>query len=356
MSIEELDQHFLQRTLELATIRRGFCAPNPAVGAVIVANQKIIAEGYHEGPGHAHAEMIAIAKLAQLPSQATLYVSLEPCCHWGRTPPCTEAIIAAGIKRVVYGFTDPNPLVAGKGAALLAKAGIQTEYRPSTAIEAFYASYLYWQQTKKPYITAKLALTLDGKIAGPNGRPFPITGKILQAYTHRSRQKSDAILTTAKTIQSDDPQLNVRLANEVIAKDIYIIDSKLQLPMQAQILKTAKSLTLFHSSQNAAQIAKLEALGVRCVLVSQNATGLNLPEIIQFIGQAGVHDLWVEAGGTCFSALFQKRLLNRAYLYIAPIWMGQGLAAFPEQFSFHLEEGRCHWYPMGEDVMCEINW
>ncbi len=361
------DVFFLSQALDLAKIRRGFCAPNPSVGAVIVQEGEIVATGYHMAAGQPHAEIDALQKLKQSLPESTVYSSLEPCCHWGKTPPCTDALIKAGVKRVVYGFQDPNPKVAGKGEAALVAAGIQCQHLPLPAIDDFYASYRHWQQTHKPFITAKIAMTLDGKIATKDSQPIQITGKELKEFTHRERKNSDAILTTIKTILYDDPELNARIQEDTIAKPLYILDSDLNFPPQAKVFKTATSLTIFHAkSASINRQQELSALGIRCVPLDEShpltseqvekgkPTYLNLNQAIEAIGKDGVHDLWVEAGGICFSALVKQNLVQRALIYIAPWTLGEGLPAFPADFDLRLR--RIHWQPYGNDVLCAINW
>ncbi len=350
VSTHHLDPIYLHQALKLAQIRRGFCSPNPSVGAVIVKNEKVIAEGYHLGPGSAHAEVDALEKLQNKAQGTTVYVTLEPCCHTGRTPPCTEALIQAGVKHVVYGFCDPNPIVSGKGEAALRAAGIACEHVVLPEIDHFYESYHHWHITKKPFITAKIAMSLDGKIAGKSGEHIQITGAKLQEFTHAKRKTSDAILTTAKTIIQDDPQLNVRHQNEIIAKPLYILDSQLSLPATASIFKTAKSITVFHASGTG------KLAGVRYVSVAKNQHGLNLTQIINHIGQDGIHDLWVEAGGQCFSAFMREQLLQRAFMYFAPCWLGEGLTAFTQDFSLNIDSCRLRWEQVGNDVLCDIRW
>jgi|SRR5579883_30111 len=344
---------FLREALKLATIRKGSCAPNPSVGAVIVREGKIIATGYHYAPGHAHAEVEALKKNPDT-QDATLYVTLEPCCHFGRTPPCTDAIIKANIKKVIYGFKDPNPLVAGKGEAALNKANIDCEFLPIPEITDFYKSYYYWTETQKPFITAKIAMTLDGKIADKNSGPISITGKELQELTHHCRKQSDAILTTVKTIICDNPQMNVRYANEIIAKPLFILDSRLDLPLNATVCNTAESITLFHSA-NASYERKKNLLdrGIHCVEVTENNNKLDLAEIITIIGQKNIHDLWIEAGGKCFSEFLSQKLLHRALIYIAPKFQGIGIAAFNETECC---PDQVRWQTFGNDILCEMSW
>jgi diaminohydroxyphosphoribosylaminopyrimidine deaminase/5-amino-6-(5-phosphoribosylamino)uracil reductase len=326
------DLNYLLQALALAQQPRGQCAPNPAVGAIITTETgEILAEGYHTGPGNPHAEIEALNKASQT-KNTTLYVTLEPCCHQGRTPPCTDAIIKAGIKRVVYGCQDPNPIVAGKGIQQLIQHNIICDFISLPQINAFYESYTHWTKTRTPFITAKIAITLDGKIAGKNGERIQITDQPLNEFTHCHRKSADAILTTAKTIINDDPQLNARYQNNIIAKNIYILDAELTIPATAKIFATAKSVTLFHSE--AASKNQSMPPSVCLLPVQKKSQGLDLQQIIQQIGADGVHDLWIEAGGKCFASFWQQQLLQRALIYLSPKWLGQGLAAFDTPIDF----------------------
>lgn len=351
-------QQHLLHALDLANIRRGFCAPNPAVGSIIV-NEKgeVISEGYHHGPGLPHAEVNAFnnAKINNL-ENCTLYVTLEPCCHFGRTPPCTDAIIRSGIKNVVYAFRDPNPIVSGKGEEVLHQAGISCAHLSLPEIDQFYQSYQYWHHTKKPYITAKIAMTLNGKIAGKNFSPIKITNDEVNQFTHQQRKKHDAILTTVKTILSDDPQLNARCDGEIFSKPIFVLDSQLKLPVNAKILSTAKNIIVFHAKDASPERQKtLETHNVKCIAIEQVAEGLCLPSIIEYIGQQGVHDLWIEAGGKCFSSFMEKNLLQHAFIYIAPKLIPEGIDAWNIQLTKTFSSQEIQWQQLGSDVIGEIN-
>jgi diaminohydroxyphosphoribosylaminopyrimidine deaminase/5-amino-6-(5-phosphoribosylamino)uracil reductase len=352
------DAALLLKALELAQIRRGFCAPNPAVGALVVRDEAILATGHHYGPGSSHAEVNALNKLPQgAAHEATVYVTLEPCCHFGRTPPCTDRLIEAGVKRVVYGFRDPNPIVAGNGHIALEKAGIQAEQIPLPEIDAFYQSYQYWHLTQKPFVKAKIALSLDGKIADKSGAPIAITGAELREYTHFCRKHSDAILTTAKTVIADDPQMNARVENEIISKDLYILDSALTLHPSAKVFTTAQSVTIFHAYDVPSVLKdRFIAMGVRCISVDKAAKGLVLEQVIAQIGKDGKHDIWIEAGGQCFSTFISAQLVQRAYIYVAPLWVGVGLAAFADNFNLEIAAKNVQWRQYGKDVLCEIHW
>lgn len=346
---------FLRQALELATIQRGFCSPNPSVGAIIVNDAgDILATGYHLGAGHAHAEVDALKKLNGKAKDATIYITLEPCCHFGRTPPCTDAIIQSGIKKVIYGYRDPNPIVSGKSAAILAAKNILCEHVAIPEITEFYNSYRHWHLTQKPFVTAKIALSLDGKIAQQNGDPTQITGPALKELTYQYRKKSDAILTTAKTINFDNPQLNVR-GDKTIAKPIYILDRELKISLDAKIFSTAKSVTLFHAKNvDKQKLDQFIQQNIRCVAVEEEQNKLNLTAVIEQIGKDGIHDLWIEAGGTCFAAFAKQKLLQKMLIYVAPRWFGVGQKAFDNDFSLDISQSTISWQQVGNDVVCEI--
>lgn len=306
---------FLNECLALAERGRGICAPNPAVGSVVVRDGLIVGRGWHRGPGLPHAEVEALKQVPiELSRGSTVYVTLEPCCHYGRTPPCTDLLIEREVAEVVFGYEDPNPIVKGKGRRALEAAGIRVRYERVSEIDAFYESYAYWTREKLPRVTAKLALSLDGKIAGKNGMPIQITGPALAERTHRYRRQHDAILTTARTVLRDNPRLNVRLAEEVLAKPLYVIDRRLEVPASARIFQHARSVTMFHSVESEAK---------KQVYIPSNAEGMEWDIILRTIGKAGIHDLWVEAGGACFSALIRKKKLHRALLYIGGRVLGE---------------------------------
>ncbi len=356
MSILNDNHRFMRRALHLAAERRGFCAPNPAVGAVAVKAGKIIGEGVHWAYGHPHAEVMALQSLGEEAVGATLYVTLEPCSHYGKTPPCTDLLIQRGVREVFFGMQDPNPRVSGGGAAVLQEAGISCQLSPDPEIEKFYQSYRYWLVRGLPWVTIKLAISLDGKIAGLRGAPVQITGPECQRYTHRKRLHSDAILTTAATIIADNPQLNIRLTDEVIAKPLYILDSRLRLPLTAQVFRTAKSLIVFHDAHAPAEkLTQLQAANVKCIAVSSDDRGLHLPEILSSIGADGCHDLWVEAGGRTFHSFLSANLAQCALIYVAPKILGsQGTPAFTHSEGWSSRPEQITWTQCGADVIASI--
>ncbi len=353
-----MDTHFLNQALQQAQRRKGFTAPNPAVGAVLVKEGQIIATGTHWLAGDAHAE---IAALAQLPSGAaagaTLYVTLEPCCHTGKTPPCVNAIINAGVKRVVFSETDPNPLVAGKGAALLGANDIVCQQLSVTEIEQFYGSYRYLLQSGMPWLCGKLAMTLDGKIAEKNGRALAITGKQAHVFTHQQRLKHEAILTSVKTILQDAPQFNVRLAEaDAIAKPLIVLDTHAELPLDASVWYTTSQLYIVHGeAAEPERLAQLKAKGAKLLAVAlNNANRLDLTLSLTALGKFGFHDLWLEAGGTLFKSFAKLGLLNEAYCYLAPWWAGLDAQAAFTSAHFFKDVVRRQWLPLGDDVALHL--
>ena len=325
------DLFFMQRAFACAQPYMGLTAPNPAVGAVVVKAGVIIGQGAHEAAGLAHAEVNALA-MCDDPAGATVYVTLEPCCHFGKTPPCTQAIIQSGIARVVYGYADPNPIVKGKGVQALQAANISCKYLALPEITQMYRGYQQYTVNHLPRVHVKLAVSEDGCIAKSQGKPASITGPLAAQYTHEQRQACHAVLTSIATIINDDPQLNVRLLNVPQAKPVYVLDSQLRMPLTARIFDTAAEVIVLHAeSADDAQRQALQSKGARCVAVADSAKGLDLPQVLQVIAADGVHDLWVEVGAQVFAALYQARLIDRLLLMVGSNRLG--LDALPAQVS-----------------------
>lgn len=307
---------FLKQALQLAKSRLGFTAPNPAVGAVVVKNGVVIGEGFHYGAGYPHAEVGALKELDGRAKGADLYVTLEPCCHFGRTPPCTQLIVSSGISRVFFGFKDPNPVVAGKGQDLLQASGIACEQMGLSEVNRFYIPYAFWVQNKKPLVTVKIAMTKDGCIAGENKMPITISGDDCNHLTHENRLIYDAVFTTAETIIRDDPSMNVRLDGMVYEKPLYILDTHCRLPINAKIFQTAKRITIFHGKDASPKALKrLSNLGVTCIAISSDGQVLDLVKLLSFIGEEGVHALWVEVGARCADSFVSKQLCQQVIVY-----------------------------------------
>jgi diaminohydroxyphosphoribosylaminopyrimidine deaminase / 5-amino-6-(5-phosphoribosylamino)uracil reductase len=351
--------HYLKSALALAEIRRGFCAPNPCVGAILVKDNKIIASGYHWASGSAHAEVETINKIEpSLVRGATLYVTLQPCCHTAKkTPPCTDLIIKSGIVKVIYGFRDPNPAVNDNADKILQQAGIECIQHPLSAIDSFYESYAFWWKHKKPFTTAKLAMSLDGKIAGENGKRVQLTGNIAQEFTHQQRKQTDAILTTAKTICFDNPLLNCRLNDEVYKKPLYILDTHLSITTSAKIFNSAEPITIFHDANLSKQHQqRLQQHDIRFIPIKSDKNDLNLVAVLEQIGLDGKIDLWIEAGGHSFQAFIKSGLLQHAFIYVAPVWLGENAqTAFtsPHPLKGAIPINTAH---LGRDTCFEFKW
>lgn len=355
-----MHKHFMIAALNQAYLGRGLCAPNPSVGAVIVHNNKIISAAWHQGVGRAHAEYAAIQQLLTcLPDSAqraatTLYVTLEPCNHWGRTPPCVTAIINAGIRQVVYGFRDPNPLVAiNNTPKLLFEQGIDVLHLPLPEIDAFYQSYGYWTQHKRPFVTAKIAHSLDGKIAGVNGTRWHLSNEQCGVFTHQQRLATDIILTSARTIINDNPSFNARLNGQITSKTIAIVDTKLTLPPDTALLSSAQHCHIYHD-----QAHKVSTPHPNCSYhaIPTNHGGLDLQALLQHLGQLGKHDVWVEAGGRLFSALHQQRLVQKTYLYLVPIILGENALPAYWEPNFFVHPHTISWQPQTNNMIACLDW
>ena len=349
-----MHEPYLLAALDQAKLGRGFCAPNPSVGAVAVHNGAIIARARHRGAGTPHAEQLLIDQLPEKLSGVTLYVTLEPCNHWGRTPPCVNAIIHYGIEKVVYAYRDPNPLIAANNTPkLLQEQGIEVKHIPLAEVDVFYESYRYWTRTNKPWITVKLAQTLDGKIAGVNGERVQLSNEACAQFTHQKRQHSDVILTTARTINQDDPQLNVRFNKEAIGKPIAILDRQGRLNPHATVFSTATNCHVYFDEKNQLPLRHPDC---SYHAIPASSAKLDLNRVIHHLGSLGYHDVWVEAGGRLFTELHRQGLVNRTYLYLVPSMLGDKATALythPERFN---QPHAVRWQPMDDNMIISLDW
>jgi diaminohydroxyphosphoribosylaminopyrimidine deaminase/5-amino-6-(5-phosphoribosylamino)uracil reductase len=349
-----MHQRFLLAALDQASLGRGLCAPNPSVGAVAVHEGKIIAQSWHRGAGTPHAEQLLLAQLPKNISEITLYVTLEPCNHWGKTPPCVDAIINYGIKRVVFAYRDPNPLVSNNNTPrLLSEKGIEVLHYPLAEIDAFYQSYRHWLLTQKPWVTMKIAHSLDGKIAGPNAERVQLSNALCAEFTHQLRLKSDIILTSARTVNQDNPLMNARVSGDLIPKTVAIIDSHGCLRKDAKILSTAKHCHIFYD-QTQAPPQKHPKCTYHPIQAIHGL--LDLEAIILHLGDLGYHDVFVEVGGTLFSGFHQAHLVNKTYLYIVPRVLGDSalsLYHYPDLFN---QAYKISWQAMGDNMIACIDW
>ncbi|WP_044914470.1 bifunctional diaminohydroxyphosphoribosylaminopyrimidine deaminase/5-amino-6-(5-phosphoribosylamino)uracil reductase RibD [Butyrivibrio sp. WCE2006] len=315
------DKSFMERALTLAKKGAGFVNPNPMVGAVIVKNGKIIGEGYHEQYGGLHAERNALKNCKESPKGATIYVTLEPCCHYGKTPPCTEAIIESGISRVVIGTLDVNPLVAGKGAKILADNGIRVEVgvleKECRRLNRVFNKYM---TTKLPYVVMKYAMTADGKIATTSGESKWITGDEARENVHRLRKNLSGIMVGVSTVIADDPSLNCRLDEPSKDPVRIICDSNLRTPFDSVVVKTANEgeTIIATSSEDDVKIAEYEKRGCRVLRVPQGKNGIDLNYLMKEIGKIGIDSVLLEGGGTVNFSALESRIVDEVHIHMAP--------------------------------------
>lgn len=315
------DFFYMNRAWELALQGWGRTSPNPMVGAVLVKSGKIIAEGYHHFCGGDHAEIDALKKLGGKALGATLYVTLEPCGHTGRTPPCTEAIIKAGIKKVVVGALDPNPFNHGKSLVFLKKHGIKIE-QGLLAEELTRLNEIFncWITTGLPFVTAKIAQTLDGKIAMMDGESQWITSSWARDYAHRLRFGFDAILVGINTVLKDNPQLRT-VPSKRIKK--IILDTHGKMPRDAKLLKSTRPEDVFVFTGKAS--AKNSQFQIIQAPLHQGK--IDLKWVLQFLGDREVSSVLIEGGGAVIGDALQKKLIDKMMIYTAPKIMGEGLSS-----------------------------
>ncbi|MEE0417801.1 MAG: bifunctional diaminohydroxyphosphoribosylaminopyrimidine deaminase/5-amino-6-(5-phosphoribosylamino)uracil reductase RibD [Clostridia bacterium] len=335
------EEQFMKRAIELAKQGAGWTAPNPLVGAVVVKNGRIIGEGYHRKYGELHAERNALAACTEDPAGATLYVTLEPCCHYGKTPPCTEIIIEKKIAKVVIGSRDPNPKVAGKGARILREHGIEVvEDYMREACDALNPVFFHYITTKTPYVVLKFAMTLDGKIATRTGASKWITGEAARNHVHQLRGRYAGILAGIGTVLADDPMLNCRIdgAHQPLR---IILDSHLRIPMGSRLVRSAKEYPLLivcnestrDREEGASRIQKLEEAGAKVWTLPEKNGHPDLNVLMQRLGEEKIDSVLIEGGGTVNEAALKAHIVHHVYAYIAPKIFGGEDAKTPVEGS-----------------------
>ncbi|MDD6700763.1 MAG: bifunctional diaminohydroxyphosphoribosylaminopyrimidine deaminase/5-amino-6-(5-phosphoribosylamino)uracil reductase RibD [Clostridia bacterium] len=335
------EEQFMKRAIELAKQGVGWTAPNPLVGAVVVKNGRVIGEGYHRKYGELHAERNALAACTEDPAGATLYVTLEPCCHYGKTPPCTEIIIEKKIAKVVIGSRDPNPKVAGKGARILREHGINVvEDYMREACDALNPVFFHYITTKTPYVVLKFAMTLDGKIATRTGASKWITGEAARNHVHQLRGRYAGILAGIGTVLADDPMLNCRIdgAHQPLR---IILDSHLRIPMGSRLVRSAKEYPLLivcnestrDREEGTNRIQKLEEAGAKVWTLPEKNGHPDLNVLMQRLGEEKIDSVLIEGGGTVNEAVLKAHIVHHVYAYIAPKIFGGEDAKTPVEGS-----------------------
>ncbi|BCJ93162.1 riboflavin biosynthesis protein RibD [Anaerocolumna cellulosilytica] len=355
------DENYMNLALTLAKKGIGFVNPNPMVGAIIVKEGKIIGRGWHEIYGGWHAERNALSNCRESPNGATMYVTLEPCCHYGKTPPCTDAIIQNGIKKVVIGCLDPNSLMSGKGAAILREAGIDVvigilEDKCMELNEVFF----HYIQTKTPYVVMKYAMTMDGKIATTNGTSKWITGIKARENVHKSRNRYTSIMIGVGTVIADNPTLTCRMDGG--RNPIRIIcDTNLNTPLESTIVTTAKEVKTIIATacDNREKQNLYHAQGCEIININLMDNHIDLNHLMLQLGKIGIDSIFLEGGSTLNFSALQSNIVNKIQIYIAPKLFGGSQSKTPVSGIGIQEVSNCFllmnqtitWF--GEDILIE---
>ncbi|MDQ5906730.1 MAG: diaminohydroxyphosphoribosylaminopyrimidine deaminase [Pseudomonadota bacterium] len=342
------DHEFMARALQLA--ERGLLSttPNPRVGCVIVRDGIVIGEGWHQRAGEAHAEVHALQAAGAAAQGATAYVTLEPCSHHGRTPPCCEALQSAGIGRVIAAMQDPNPMVAGQGLAWLRDAGIETACGLMEAeARELNIGFVSRMTRGRPWLRLKAATSLDGRTALPNGESQWITGPEARLDGHRWRARACAILTGIGTVRDDDPQLTVRGVETLRQPLRVVVDSRLEISPDARVLQGGRVLVVA-AIEAPLQASIIEAAGAEVICLANADGKVDLPALLRELAKRGVNELHVEAGFKLNGSLMREGLVDELLLYVAPCLLGdasRGLFNLPELESLE-EKRRMRWHEL----------
>lgn len=357
----------MRRALDLARRGSGFVSPNPMVGALIVGpDGEIIGEGWHERFGGPHAEVNALRSAeGRNLAEATLYVTLEPCNHYGKTPPCTDAVIASGIRRVVVAMRDPNPIVSGRGNKMLREAGIEVtvgvlEHEAQLLNEA----YIHFTRTSRPFVTLKVAQTLDGFMALPNKESQWITGQLARERVHMMRAAADAVMIGSGTAREDDPALTVRFGIEGRNPRRVVLDEDLSLPPHLKLFNDEERdrtiVFTTRANMDTPRAAELREAGVKVFGVSPSPQGVRLDEVIGMLGELNIASVLVEGGARLAGSMIKGGLADKVVIFIAPKLIGHGLQPFEELAVEHLVDAHVldihRVETVGEDVMVVAYW
>jgi len=358
------DYAYLEMAYGLAEKALGLASPNPYVGALVVKRDTIVGFGHHEGAGKPHAEIVALRRAGDRAKNGTLYVTLEPCVHWGRTPPCVDAILRAGLERVVISALDDNPLVFKKGLARLKQAGIEVSAgllrERNLRLNEHYIKYI---TQRSPFVTLKAALSLDGKMATKNFDSRWISSESAREYVHLLRGEHDALMIGSGTLLKDDPRLTVRHPNWKNKKLTRIIlDPGLRFPLRSRILSTlslGRILVFTNQTASPQKKAALEKKGAEVVIVPGTSLELNLKKILLWLGRQEISSVLVEGGGSLATSLLEKKLADKIFLTISPKLIGgtNAVAFYAGRGAERLENAlrlkRFSTFELGEDIIAE---
>lgn len=329
MDLQQLDRRHMERALALAQLGQGWVEPNPMVGCVIAHGAEVVGEGWHQRFGGDHAEVEALRQAAERAQGAALYVTLEPCCHWGKTPPCTQAILAAGVRRVVAAMKDPFPQVAGQGLRQLAEAGLEVQCGLLEAeARRLNAPYLKLIQTGRPWVIAKWAMTLDGKLGTRTGQSRWISSSEARTVVHQLRGRVDAVLVGSRTAAWDDPLLTAQPPGPRTAIRI-VLDSRAKLASESQLVQTARQTPVLVAAgpeTTETDRRRLESAGCELLVLPGQTHQERLLALLDELGRRRMTNLLVEGGGRVLGALFDLRAIDEVHVFIAPKLFG-GLEA-----------------------------
>jgi len=329
--VSAFDEKMMKRALQLARKGIGRTAPNPAVGCVVVKDGVIVGEGWHKKAGTPHAEVHALSQAGELARGADLYVTLEPCSHFGKTPPCADAVVAAGLSRVFVGMVDPNPLVSGRGVAKLQNSGIEVA-SGLLEIECRQLNLPFIKQvtTGLPFVTMKSAMTLDGKTAALSGDSRWITSESSRKLVHRLRAGVDAVMTGSGTLLADDPQLTVRMARGRSPLRI-VVDSTLQTPVNCRLMSEAAKVPVLIAtlSSDPEKVAALISKGAEVLICREKGGGVDLVDLMARLGKRGIQSILLEGGERLCGEMLRQRLVDRFLFFFAPkVLGGEGKGLF----------------------------
>lgn len=354
------DTEYMRIALQLAKKGCGFTNPNPMVGAVIVKDNEIIGQGYHQKYGELHAERNALTNCKTSPAGAAMYVTLEPCCHSGLTPPCTDAILESGIRRVVIGSCDPNPLVGGKGIELLRSCGIEvTKGVLKDECDALNQIFFHYIQNRTPYVIMKYAMTMDGKIATSSGKSQWITGEAARRRVHEDRHRYSAIMAGVGTVLADDPLLTCRLENSRNPLRI-VCDTHLITPLSAKLVTTTGIAATLLATANTDQEKHRPYLEAGCdiLVLPQKEGHIDLNCLMKALGERNIDSVILEGGGMLNWSALQCGIVNKVQAYIAPKLFGgsgktpvMGIGIDNPDQAFHLSNPTISWFE--EDILLE---
>ncbi len=326
---------YMKQALSLAKLALGQVSPNPAVGAIIVKDGEVVGQGYTQPPGSSHAEVMALNQAGEKARGGVMYVTLEPCSHQGRTPPCTKAIIENGISEVYMAMLDPNPLVSGLGEDELEREGIKTHIgEHEDEAREINEAYIKFIKTRMPFVTAKFAVSLDGKIATKSGDSQWISGSESRKYVHYLRYTTDAIMTGANTVITDNPRLTCRyggVGGEVKKQPLrVVVDGQGRTPPSAQIFaETGKVVVTLSKSVEAGKKAALIEAGAELIELPDSDRPLDLKELLRMLGERDITSVLVEGGGVLLGSLFDSKLVDKVVAFIAPVIIGGENAKTP---------------------------